>query len=102
MRIPHLLTWIVMCCHLLALSVLADDNEEKYALYLQVMEQLEYLTPEDSIEVRVGIEKDVYLVGEPVEIRFMASEACYITLMDIGAASKDKLTGEMVYGPIAS
>jgi len=65
------------------------------------MEKLEYLTPGDSIEVRVGIEKDVYLVGEPIEIRFMASEACHITLMDIGAASKDMMTTEMVYGPIS-
>ena len=92
---------IVVLCHVLGLSALAVENKETYDVYLKVLEKLEYLTPGDSIDVRMGTEKDEYFVGEPVEIRFMASDTCHIMLMDIGAATKNLVTGDMEYGPIS-
>ena len=97
----YLIIATVVLCYVLGLSALAVENEETYAVYLKVLEKLEYLTPGDSIDVRMGTEKDEYFVGEPVEIRFMASETCHIILMDIGAATKNQVTGDMEYGPIS-
>ncbi|MCP4374361.1 MAG: DUF4384 domain-containing protein [Deltaproteobacteria bacterium] len=47
------------------------------------MEKLENLTPGDTMGVLVGTEKDQYEFGTELEIRFMASKDCYITLMSI-------------------
>ena len=57
----YLIISIVVLCHVLGLSALAVENDEKYAVYLKVLEKLEGLTPGDSIEVRMGTEKDEYL-----------------------------------------
>jgi hypothetical protein len=82
------------------ISVVGDESSDDYSLYLEVMDRLEYLTPTDVIEVRMGTEKDEYMVGDPFEVRFMVSDACYMVLMDIGTVTKDVLTEKMGYGAI--
>jgi hypothetical protein len=53
--------------------------------YQQVLAKLESLAPGKTIEVRMGTEKEQYDLGEPFEIRFMASKESYIILMYISA-----------------
>jgi hypothetical protein len=67
---------------LLAAGVFVEAAEQN-SKYEQLLEKLENLTPGDTVEVRMGTEKDQYDVGDPFEVRFWASEDCYIVLMDI-------------------
>lgn len=82
------------------IPIVGDEASDDYALYLEVMQRLESLTPDEKINVKIGTEKDEYLIDEAFEVRFMVSEACYMVLMDIGAATTDILTKEPVYGDI--
>jgi hypothetical protein len=67
-----------------SLSVVEATNLDEYSsTYQQVIKKLEGLTPGETIDVRMGTEKDMYKEGEPLEIRFLASEDSYITLMAI-------------------
>ncbi|MCP4372782.1 MAG: DUF4384 domain-containing protein [Deltaproteobacteria bacterium] len=59
------------------------QEQEVSPLYDNVMEKLENLTPGDTMGVLVGTEKEQYDFGSELEIRFMASKDCYITLMSI-------------------
>jgi len=94
--------FIVGCLVLsvLGIPVAGEESGDEYGLYLETMERLENLMPGNMIEVSIGTEKEKYTVGDAFEVRFMVSEACYMVLMDIGAASKDKVTMDPIYGPI--
>ncbi len=85
---------------LLGIPVAAEESGDEYALYLETMKRLENLMPGNMIDVRMGTEKEEYTVGEAFEVRFMVSKECYMVLMDIGAASKDRVTTDNIYGPI--
>jgi hypothetical protein len=93
----------MLCCIILSvlgMTVNADEASDDYSLYLEVMKRLESLTPGDAIDVRMGTEKEEYVVGDSFEVRFMVSDACHMVLMDIGAARKDTVTTDMMYGAI--
>ena len=47
------------------------------------MNKLESLTPGETIDVKMGTEKEKYQIGDPFEMRFMVSQESYIILMDI-------------------
>ncbi len=98
----HYTVFIIGCLVLsvLGITVAGEESGDKYALYLETMKRLENLMPGNTIDVRMGTEKDKYTVGEAFEVRFMVSDACYMVLMDIGAASKDRVTTDPIYGPI--
>ncbi|MDY0091573.1 MAG: DUF4384 domain-containing protein [Candidatus Vecturithrix sp.] len=51
--------------------------------YEKLIHTLEDLTSVESIEVRMGTEKEEYNLGDPFELRFQVSRESYITLMDI-------------------
>lgn len=59
----------------------AKELNEYNSTYQKVIKKLESLTPGDTIDVRMGTEKELYNFYEPLEIRFLASEDSYITLM---------------------
>ncbi|MBD3304786.1 DUF4384 domain-containing protein, partial [candidate division KSB3 bacterium] len=81
----------ITCISLIALlvgSVLTGDvtkaeDEQFSPVYMELMEKLEDLNPHETIQVKMGVEKERYDIGDPFEIRFQASEDSYITLMDI-------------------
>ncbi len=78
----------------------AQDNPSK-PIYKQVIEKLENLSPGETIEVRMGTEKEEYKVGEPFEIRFQTNKDCYVVLMNIAPGEQDPKNGEMKYGEIS-
>lgn len=92
------LSMCIICALFMGTGAQAQDEPEK-SLYEQVIEKLEILTPGETIDVRMGTEKEEYLTGDPFEVRFQVSEDCYIALMDIGAVTKD-VQGNIVYGDI--
>ncbi len=53
--------------------------------YGELMTMLENFRPENSIDVNIGTEFEEYKIGDPFEMRFMTSEACYIVLMNISS-----------------
>jgi len=57
----------------------------KSDLYQQLMENLESLTSGDTIDVRMGVEKERYDIGDPFEMRFQVNKDVYIILMHISA-----------------
>ena len=76
-----LVSWSIL---LLSMSMLEAKQLDEYnPTYQQVIKKLESLTPGDTIDVRIGTEKDMYKEGEPLEVRFLASRDSYITLMAI-------------------
>jgi hypothetical protein len=60
----------------------AQDGVAK-SLHQQLLETLEGLTSKETIDIRVGTEKDQYEFGNPFELRFQTSQDCYVVLMDI-------------------
>ncbi len=78
-------TWILIILllpwSLLLLSAVEALGADTSPLYEQVLGKLESLTPGETIEVRMGTEKERYDTGELLEIRFWASKDSYITLM---------------------
>ncbi|MCP4401038.1 MAG: DUF4384 domain-containing protein [bacterium] len=81
--------------------------------YKKLMDKLENLTPKNSINVNIGTEFEEYKVGDPFEMRFMASEDCYVVLMDISTNGDitfiapsvvmldNKVEGERVYSTVS-
>lgn len=71
---------------LLSCGILLVASTEALAAtstYKKVLTKLENLTPGETIEVKIGIEKDRYDVGDWFEARFAASNDCYFALMHI-------------------
>lgn len=77
-----LLLAVVLSSVLTCSSVGAQDEAENPA-YEKLIQTLEDLKPEESIEVRMGTEKEQYTLGEDFEVRFQVGQESYITLMDI-------------------
>ena len=81
--------------------------------YKELMDKLENLKPGDSIDVKIGTEFEEYKVGDPFEMRFMASKDCYVVLMDISTNGditfiapsvvmpENKVEGERVYSTLS-
>ena len=65
------------------LSVAEAQQKEFSPTYTQLMEQLEGLTPGETIDVKMGTAKDHYDLGEPFEMRFQVNKDSHIILMDI-------------------
>jgi hypothetical protein len=61
----------------------AQQESTENPAYEKLMQTLESLKPAESIEVRMGTEKEEYSLGDDFEIRFQVSQESYITLMDI-------------------
>jgi hypothetical protein len=99
-KITCIFTILVVSWSTLSLPILGAQNETSNPIYNQVIEKLESLSPGETIEVKLGIQKEEYNVGEPVEVRFQTSKDCYIVLMDISAAEKDSIKGEIKYADI--
>jgi len=70
---------LIVCCFSLA----AASKNKQSPTYQQVLAKLENLKPGETIEVRMGTEKEWYNIEEPFEIRFLASKDSYFILMDI-------------------
>ncbi len=77
---------LIVCCAVFCGSGIAtaEEHEAKHP-YKQVIQKLETLSPENSIEVVMASKQRQYNVGDPFELRFRVSEACYATLMHIAA-----------------
>jgi len=84
-----ILSSIVLSGSVLCLSVLGAQENRSIPIYDQVLEKLESLRPGGTIEVSMGTEKEQYEIGDPFEIRFRASQECYVVLLDIGSSQKD-------------
>jgi len=80
-RVRCMIILSVIAHGLLGSITLAQD---KYAPVLsEVKLTLEAFTPGTTITVNIGAEKDRYTSGEPIEIRFRASQACSPIVMEI-------------------
>lgn len=95
-KITQVCLIVLGLCSVLFLSVLEAQEDEEDLLYQQLMEKLERLTPGETIEVKMGTEKEKYEVGDAFEIRFMTSKDCYVVLMDISSAQKERY-GEITF-----
>jgi hypothetical protein len=101
-----------MCLLLVTSVFLYATVQAEEKTYDQVMDKLESLTPSDTIEVRMGTEKEEYEIGESFEMRFEVSQDSYIVLMHIAsdgnitfltpskAVPAEKLEGERVYSTL--
>jgi hypothetical protein len=69
------------------------------SLSQQVIEKLTSLPPGKNLTVKMGILKDQYSLGERFEIRFIASQKCYLTLIDIDAEGKITFLVPSRYAP---
>ncbi len=101
MKTQH--TALVIGCIMLSMvgmPLVGEETSDEYAAYQEVLDRLEFLTPGNTIDVRMGTEKGEYAVGEPFELRFMVSDACYMVLMDIGASAEGTQNNSPVYGEI--
>jgi hypothetical protein len=90
---------LLLSCCLLVLSVSGAQEDSAESVYQQLLQKLESLTPGNTIEVRMGTEKEEYNVKEPFEARFQTNKDCYIVLMDI-AAPEEGTDGTITYGGI--
>jgi len=79
---------LLSCSFLLLSTTRAQEGQEKPG-YERLLDKLESLEPGERIEVRLGTEKELYEIDDPFEVRFQASEDCYVMLMDISSAQKD-------------
>jgi hypothetical protein len=66
-----------------AASTLGAQGDAAQSLHQQLLATLEGLTAKETIDIRVGTEKDQYEFGSPFELRFQTSQDCYVVLMDI-------------------
>jgi len=83
-----LLVVVLLVCNV---CVLSEAQEEKVAFsptYLKVIDKLESLTPGHAIEIKMGVQKERYKLGETFEMRFQVSQECYCTLMHIDSTGR--------------
>jgi hypothetical protein len=82
-RIFRIFVMMVLSWSILFLSGSQAQEDERSPVYQQLMEKLENLVPGETLEVKMGTEKEQYDAGEPLEIRFLANKDSHIILMDI-------------------
>lgn len=106
---------ILSLCSMLLLHAIGVEAEMKTfsPAYKTLMDKLENLTPGEAIDVKIGTEFEEYKVGDPFEMRFMVSQACYVVLMDISTNGDitfiapsvvmldNKVEGERVYSTLS-
>jgi hypothetical protein len=100
---------VLLACNWYSVSQAQEEKVEFSPTYLKVIDKLESLTPGHAIEIKMGVQKERYKVGETFEMRFQVSQDCYCTLMYLnstgaiwflipnGWASDPKIKGKRVY-----
>jgi len=83
-----LLVIVLLVCNVCVLTKAQEEKVEFSPTYLKVIDKLESLTPGHSIDIKMGIQKERYKIGEPFEMRFQVSQDCYCTLMHIDSTGR--------------
>ena len=83
-----LLVIVLLVCNVCVLTKAQEEKVEFSPTYLKVIDKLESLTPGHAIDIKMGIQKERYKVGETFEMRFQVSQDCYCALMHIDSTGR--------------
>jgi hypothetical protein len=92
---------LVLACGLLIALFSEAQEARRQTPYQQLLNTLEHLKPGNTIDIKIGTEKEQYDVGDLLEIRFQTNQDCYPVLMDIstikGKTAEEDAPGEIIF-----
>ncbi len=79
------ITLIIFLCGSVLLGGLAEAKNAKDDTSVLLTKKLQSLKSNSSIEVKMGTNKEIYNIGDVVEMRFQVSNECYLSILHVSA-----------------